>query len=380
MLISGYSLSASKTYTGKVVSPITFIQYSGTDAANSGLVDYVARVGEIVYPPIYDMKGNVLKAGSVILTLKKKYFEDKVKSAEDAVLSSKADMLTQKENYIRFKNLSAWTVASKRKFQAVRAGYLDSVAVYEENMLQLDKARIILKGCTIIAPFEGVIDEVYFLNGLSGYNPRVFKISQLNPIGIKVKMPRIEANRIKQYTPVKIYPVGSTIPHGVFYGYSILEDDGITFLTENETKFMANKDIREGNKPEVRINFPVIKFYTDELKGGTLAVPLETILKDEKGEYVWKAGNEKTMQPGKGMKLSFSIEKTYVVTDNLERYWGGITKIVALKDAGNLKENDIVLKDSFNKYNKLKDGETVYIGQLRYIFMPGEKIKVEIGE
>ena len=49
----------------------------------------------------------------------------------------------------------------------------------------------------------------------------------------------------------------------------------------------------------------------------------------------------------------------------------------ALKDHGSLKLNDVVL---VNPPKNLKEGEKLFLPMNRYILMPGEKVKVVIGD
>ncbi|MCP4180199.1 MAG: hypothetical protein GY756_20740 [bacterium] len=77
------------------------------------------------------------------------------------------------------------------------------------------------------------------------------------------------------------------------------------------------------------------------------------------------------------MKSVFPIEKVYVVPANMKTLIAGFQELEALKDSGNLSKTSIVLA---NPPDDLKEDELIYTDLGRYIFMPGDKIKVVIGK
>jgi hypothetical protein len=181
-------------------------------------------------------------------------------------------------------------------------------------------------------------------------------------------MPTREAENINPMTPITIYPNNNSEPIGVYNGYSLLCDNGIIFTTRNTPKKYANIQ-------QVDEFLPVVHFYIGSWQPKKLAVATPVLHKDKKGDYVWKAVNTKVMQPGKGMKTIFKIEKVYVVLGKLKRLYNGITDMQILKDPGTLELYDVIV--SAPKVD-LKDGQTVCLPPSRYIFMPGDKVKVII--
>ena len=83
----------------------------------------------------------------------------------------------------------------------------------------------------------------------------------------------------------------------------------------------------------------------------------------------------------KGIDTQFQIEKIYVTPADMIRYHTGYTKIVALKDSGKLELNDLVLNNPpSTKLVTLKDGDTVYYPPQAYLMMPGDEVRVVIGD
>jgi hypothetical protein len=367
-----------KTYTGTIV-PLQTNQYvSGTDFSFDGFVDSVAQVGSLIYPEITDMTGNIFKEGTVIIQLRKNFWSDMVLSSKSEVYAAKADLLTAAQQYKRYNKLtrSKTKVASIEKYQDVRAAYYDALSKLNKAKADLLESEIILKTCTQYAPFVGIVDNVYLSEGRACGNPQTIEISQLDPVGIKVKMPRREAKKIKISSLVKIYKANSNIVYGIYSGHSMLCKDGIMLQTENKLKSFHNKTIHKGKIiPQVsNISF-VDSFYNLNPNSKILSISVDSLKKDKKEYYVWKLLNTKALELNNDKSI-FKVKKIYVVPDNLKREIGGYSYYIALKNSGSLQINDLVLTTLPN--NPLQDGDLVKFIENKYIFMPGDKLKVVI--
>ena len=104
--------------------------------------------------------------------------------------------------------------------------------------------------------------------------------------------------------------------------------------------------------------------------------PESALIKDGKRYYVMKAQNRKFLEPGKGLDPTFKVEKIEVVPGNLRRLQAGFTYVRLLKDSGSLEKEDVILTDH---PKGLKNGDYVNFLPARYIFMPNELVKVNIG-
>ncbi|MCP4181303.1 MAG: hypothetical protein GY756_26365 [bacterium] len=371
---------AAKKYIGTVVTLQTNTIASGTDYSYYGTVERVARLGKIIQPQVTDLDGKIIKQGTVLIKLKEDYWRDRVLAAKSAVNSAKADLLTNKENLERYRRLtsSVSKVASIQEFQSARANYYDSLNTLDTNVTTLLETQIALDYCIQVAPFEGIVDEVMYASGQATANPATIKISQLNPIGIKVEMPRKEANKIKINTPVKIINKLTNTTQGVFYGYSILCKDGIIFRTSNHLRdYDNNTPQSDQNIPRVRNCMTVMKFFGNDLNSKTLAVAEGSLNKDNKGYFVWRAVNQKSLQAEKGINHLFKVEKVYISPSNIQRPMDGFTTCRLLSDNGKLKLHDLILTDL--PTSPLKDGDTVSFNQERYDLMPDDSVEVIIG-
>ncbi len=362
-----------KVYEGKVIPLVVETISSGSDAYFYGTVERVARLGLIVKPSITDMDGNIVEKGTVVLQQGTKYWRDIVVGSKADVAAAEQNLKTATENYERYKKLSPIGAASIQEFEQYEKEYYNALGEYKQNIATLKFNQRVLDTRTQYAPFEGIVSKVLYITGRAAGNPQTVELTQLNPIGIKVLMPREQANHIGSNTPVTIYSLNSDKKFGVFNGSSILVDDGIIFVTENfpsgfdiDTKTVASGDC-----------FSVVNFYIDYSFDRSLSVPLAALCSDGKEHYVWKAKEEKFLEPGVGLNSFLEFEKEKVVPGDLERSYAGFGIIKILKDSGGLELNDIVL---IKIPEGLKDGERVRFVPERYIFMPNERVKVIIGE
>jgi hypothetical protein len=372
-----YNVCVGKEYTGTVVPIVTETMSSGSDAYFYGTVEKVALVGSIIKPQITDMEGNVVKEGTVVMQQGTKYWKAIVKGNKALLAASKQNLRTATQNYERYKKLSPIGATSAQEFERYQKKYYDALGEYEQSKGTLAFNQRMLDTRTQFAPFEGIVTKVLYIMGRASGNPQTVELTQLNPIGIMVKMSREEANKINSNTPVTVFQTNSEVEQGVFNGQSILCEEGIIFITENYPETLNNNNLNNNSISEVRNCYSVDYFYIDNIVDKTLGVPVKSLKEDNGDYYVWKAKNRKFLDPGKGLDLTFEIEKIKVVPGNLQRLHAGFTYIRSLKDSGNLKEGDVVLTaDS----KGLKNGDRVDFLPERYVLMPNETVKVTIGK
>lgn len=365
-------LFGASEYTG-TVTPIKVIEHgAGNNAYFYGSLDYVARIGEIALPSITDADGNVVKQGTNLFSLHMKYWIEQRKGAQDQMDAAGIMVKEAKKNLERYQILVKPGAASEEVYEGYIAAYataLSNFRNYQGNVIQYDE--FLKQARAFVSPFEGIITKVMYSQGVTAENENTVEITQLNPIGISIKMSREEARKIGMNKHVKVFPLGSDNPQGILYGRSIVTDEGITFQTRN-TPAISKED---ANLRIVRDVFPVFNFSNTDMDS-KLAVPQNAILNDASGTFVWLADNSQAMIPGKGTNNQLKIEKVYIKLAGFNRLITGFSKVEALSDPGKIKLYDIVIN---NPPADLKDGETICFPQERYVMMPGDQVKVIIG-
>jgi len=226
-----------------------------------------------------------------------------------------------------------------------------------------------------IAPYEGIVLKVLLASGMAAGQPETIVIEQLNPIGVEVVMPRKEAEKINSTVGVTVYPSIDSNPVGIMYNSSVLTDKGIIFFIENRP-LLGNYFNKDGKKIPVARGVKNVLLFHFRKESEVLSVPVNSIFEDEKGYYVWLAVGQMNMQPGKALDKIFTVKKEYIVPDNKKRCMMGFITYRALLNPGSLKEYNMVLT---NPPKHLKENDLVYYHRQRYVFMPGDTVKVEIG-
>ncbi|HJO93573.1 MAG TPA: hypothetical protein QF753_09255 [Victivallales bacterium] len=372
--LSIYSFSFAKEYTGVVTPLIKSRISSGSGADYNGVIIHVARIGEIFKPEILNSNNKVVQKGTPLVVLNHAYWEGSALLAKSRVNAAIAALRTAKDDYYRYKKLVVAHSESMMLLEDRRAKYFTAITNLENCKIHLMQANAILKSCFTIAPFEGIVDKVFLSSGLAVKQPQVIEISQLNPIGINVKMPREEAYKVNLNTPVTIYSLRTGKAYGVYNKNTILSDNGLTFIAENSQDLAYQGKTTDGLI--IRHHKDIHNVYPFPYKN-MLSVPLNSIMKDSRGSFVWAAKENKTNTPGGSMKSVFKIEKIYIISANIKARIAGFQELEALKDPGKLDKTSIILS---NPPENLKDGELIYTDLERYIFMPGDRIKVIIGK
>jgi hypothetical protein len=381
---SGIVFAKSKTYDG-VASPISTVTINmGFNDMDRGFVTFTPMPGTFFRGPIFDTNGKIIRQGDLLIALDKSYRIADVNNAKANIEKDLALLHEKKEVYLRDKKLIGSHSVSVQEYQNAQSDYFQAKA-----QLEADKATLILKErilsfCDYYARFDGIVEEVMFSAGYTGGEIPIMKVSQLYPMGIDIKIPREEARKLTVETPVTVYPVDRKEPVGVFNGYSTLTKDGIKVLVNNYPKEDLFKEI-DGKKYNIIHSTDTVMpfdFLNQDSPVAKLAIPTRSVATDAKGDYVLKAIGQKNGVPGKGIKPLLKLKKVNIILGS------EITKItpsvdnIELSNSGTLKPGDLVLNASDINNLNLKDGDSVYYcyERTKYLFMPGDPVKVVIGE
>ena len=360
---------APEQYTGTVTSFLVSQYKTGSDAAYYGSLAYVSNLGDITRPAIKNSFDQTVQRGTLLYSLNQTFWEKQTEGSREMMAYAKKAYIESIMNYKRYKYLVTPGAVSKEEFEE----YLSTVSTNLYNYLNYRSQYIenqeFLKSSYQVASFEGIVDQVLYNQGMTAESAVALEVTMLNPIGIKIVIPREKAKMIGIDTPVKIFPVGSDKPQGIFYGYSMLNPDGMTFATFNKPALPPEA---KGHKVIWKTSI-VTKFYVDRTSD-TLSVSNFALQSDDQGQFVWELE-----KPEKYNDNSlYLIKKVYVKTSGLTRLQNGALNLYALADAGRLKEGDLIVDDPL--YKEMKDDETVCLSMPKYIFMPGDQVKVIIGK
>jgi len=369
--------AAPQTYEA-VAKPVisTTIRFGYNDAFR-GVISHVARPGTIVRGPVRNTDDSVADPGDILVQMKTRYRWNAVQEKLANLKSAQANMKSAKANYLRYKVLLRQNATTLETYQSMEANYFSSVGAVEAAENEVELARVMLDCCMFRAPFDAVVDEVYFPAGLCAGELDIVRISQLTPMGIKVKMDRATAAKITSETPIAVYPCNSDKPAGVFHGESYLLPDGIMLKVDNYPLPPAASTEKNGEKiPLCRTATAIPYHYYHSNRPDRLMVPEESLEKDGQGYFVWRGVGQRENQV-QGISPVFEVEKVRLVPDDLKTEVNATAFYRILKDPGSLKEFNIVL---LKPPADLKERQRVCVRPARYRFMPGDPVKVRIGE
>ncbi len=390
VLTTGFSMFADNSTQGfsspqefdAVATPVcTLTVTMGFNDDYRGFVTYTPPAGTFFKGPTLDTEGNVVEEGDLLIQMATIYRQADVDNAKANIAKDEAILAEKKEVYLRDKKLNETHSVSLQAYQAANSDYLQA-----EAQLKADKANLILKQrilelCQYRAQFDGIVNKIIFPAGYTGGERPIMEVSQLFPMGINIKMPRALADQIKVDTPITVYPVNSNEKIGAIHGYAKLTDNGVQLVVNNfpSTPEYVTED---GKKLKVVYEFDTVMpfdFINQDDKNKVLAINEACINKDSKGGYyLWKAVGEKNGQPGKGVSKVIQVKKVEITPGNEVKRISPSVKYINLKDADGLEPYDMVLRD---KVSDLNDNDSVYFcyEQERYLFMPGDPVKVIIG-
>lgn len=365
-----------QTFAGVATPIITTTLKCGFNDAYRGIITYVARPGQIVQGPLYNDHGKIVKAGDLIIQMKTNYRERCVSEKQANLKSVEAKVAYTEAQYKRYKKMLASNSVSVADFQNYEYQYFSALSERKAAKSDLALAEVMLDACSVRAQFSAVVDKVMFPAGYCAGELEIVTISQLFPMGIKIKMDRKTASKITNDTPITIYPLNSK-PIGIMHGLGYLIEDGIMLKIDNYPLPPPVKiDTPQGKIPVVEFSL-VTPADRDVKSENKLCVPTASLHKDQQGFYVWLGKGQRNMQPWRGIKSIFPVKKVYVKPDDLELNIASHSCFRILKDPGILKPFDTVLTKA---PEKLRDGDKVCLYRKRFLFMPGDPVKVEIGK
>lgn len=366
--------SAEREFTG-TVKPLTVnVLGYGYNDEYRGTIYYTPEIGTIFEGPTKDLHGNVIKQGDPLIKIYPSYREARVRKSEAALEQAKANLFIKNADFERYSKLVKNKGISEQVYQQSFSDYAGAKAAVASAECDLILAKEMLEVCTYYAQFDGIVSNVMMSAGYCAGEPKVIELTQLYPIGINITMDRRLANQITSSTPVTVYPDPSISkePIGIVNGYNILTQNGITFYSINKP---FHPVITEDGKiiPAVHKINNILPYEYDP---ADCSININALKHDVNGYFVWKGVGQKNLQPGKGLNVVFPIEKVYVVPDDLVEQVSPSDRFVKLKEPGSLTNGDIVISDP---PEGAKDGDEVCFVQARYVFMPGDIVKVKIG-
>ncbi len=364
------ALAENGPYNG-TITPLAVDQIKyGTNYGYRGIITYIANVGKYVVPKIVNRAGKTVRQGTLLVSMDTEYWKSQVIVAEATVLSTKESLITATENYNRNKKLSKDHSVSEKTFDNSSAVYYQAIGNLEAAKADLYQKQKVLEECNIYSSVEGIVTEKYMDQGnILGGEPIVLDITQLNPIGVKVKLSDNVINALFSNTARLLFLDNEGNRIEILDNFYRFDGNDFTFAVANQPLLKNSIKIDGNNYPVIDSLYRIRRFYIYEADN-SLSVPIDAVHKDSKGEYVWKLN----ANPRISSRLMIA-NKAYFVPGDLVTLQAETSNVIIVKKAENLKINDVVL---LNNTENLKDNSKVFVSTNRYKLMPGGKVKVKV--
>ncbi|MEI6056152.1 MAG: hypothetical protein WCR55_08860 [Lentisphaerota bacterium] len=354
-------------FTGKVMSTeggnLAF-------AVDRGVIDKTKKVGDVVFPNIYNDDGTIARKGSVVGKI------------------------------INFRQIAAYAAAQDTYDREVKSGKAFSSLLLEQDKNKALSAKADLDATECIAPYTGVVTNIQRGPGMGvgGAGDDFATIARMDPMIVKIPFASEIVNLIGKDNVIKVYPLGQDKPVAAWIELNPADQFSVYAFVENEIipdlTWLTPEQIA---LPKVYGLFPVRHFYDEQYltkiqiekdsvvdnltpeQQSTIAVPAVAIFSDKDGDFVYRAKGQKAFSLDKGVSIDFNIEKVPVKKGTLMREFnygtGAALNIVSLADAGTLTADD-VLCVYLDK--GLKNGDHVAYARTKWLFLPGDQVPVQI--
>jgi RND family efflux transporter MFP subunit len=226
------------------------------------------------------LEGSYVKKNQVLYEIDPKPLQAKLLAAQGMLDKATADVIFQKAQYERYKELLPKKAISKASYDQQYAAYLASLGNEESAKGNLSDAEINLSYCTIKSPINGLVGKTYVDVGnlVSGTEKtQLLKIVQLDPLRVEFNPATSDLKDFLQYKANKPFKVQVKIPKikdriwdGVvdFYDNDVTEDTSTLLLRTT----ILNKDLLL--RPDLYVNVSVTLDPQHQFK----MVPIEYVI------------------------------------------------------------------------------------------------------
>jgi multidrug efflux pump subunit AcrA (membrane-fusion protein) len=379
-------ITPSKTYfNGKAVP----VQTGKFGTPNAGILIYTASPGAIVYSQIKNQKGEIVRQGTPIIIQDGYIAKLAIETAQNNLHEVERLLQNKKTILQRYQKLNL-----KRKNLIAQNKMDDALTDYDTTNLKVKKcefalkeAKINLERCTIYPDFTGQVDEVYFAPGAAiDKNKDIVEVTMMDPMAVELKLPLTLINNLSIENIIKVYSADNSKPIEAILCKNPIDPSTTTLLVANELVPIRELTPEQKKLPVVHQALFAIRAFKSEGQiyslttnsTAPIAVPINSIKKDDKGSYVWRAVGQKVLD-NKKIKAQFTVEKVYITLGDIIRHvsWikGKGSYFRSIKETDKILLHDLLIVDV---PDGLKVGDEVVFQELHWYFTVNEKVKITI--
>jgi hypothetical protein len=283
------------------------------------------------------------------------------------------NMIEKANNYKRHQSLRDKNVISLQVFEKVEHEYVTAYLEFENAKIQLALTKTELEGCSLRAPFAGIVQNVYALPGAwVDKGEKILRLSMMTPIKIRVYLPCEVTSKLSLTSLVLVYPFGSNNALAGIIDMKEVRVNYAEFYVSNELVDIYPRERWEYGTVVRDLSFAIQRDDADA-DSQHLWIPSTVIRKDKGGYFVWKAVGQTFGNILRPIKKSFKAKKISIVPE--KKFVDFFTHKYQRIKKGLLNKNDVIIT---NEIGIIKHGGLVYYQPQRWRYRPGEKVKVTV--
>jgi multidrug efflux pump subunit AcrA (membrane-fusion protein) len=317
--------------------------------------------------------------------------------------AAKAERARAQADYVRYAVAGQRNAVAKTDVDRALADRDVKVAAFKKVLADIEAQRTRLKGhhanvaeakanladaeydlerCTLYAPFNGEVAEVWTeAGGYARTGNAVAHLIMMDPIKIDVSVSAEVAQRVQLQQVVNVYISGQKKPMygSVFEKATVADADTRTF----RISIMVRNKITHGEIDLTQDRFKDLPHLTkfsylqrERPEDPTSIYVVEenrALRKDGKGHYVWAAESHKQSDAIDWSKPILKLKKYRVVPGTKRINFQGLWLAIELKDIGDLKEGALIALDV---PKSLKDGDEMLIARKQWLLRPGQMVNI----
>ncbi len=246
---------------------------------------------------LYFQKGDKISKGEVLAEIDKKLLKAKLDEA-------KANLKLRKAGFRKSKKLHKTDSITDMEMLKAKTNL-------EQAKARVETAKVRHNRASVESPVSGIIVEKYLEKGeLASPGSPVARIQNISSVKIEIEIPESDITHYEKETPVEIslkaYP-GKTFKGKISYISSNADRASRTFNTEVSVE-NPNLVLKQGMIADLKV---LKRKYT-----GVVAVPLDTVITDEKGDWVFVLKNGKALK--KPVSIETVIEDKAIISEGLK--------------------------------------------------------------
>ncbi len=336
----------------------------------NGTLKKVLQPGTPFLSEVRRSDGSSLRKGDVVAQLDTYAAENKVGINTTKLKTAENNLRKCEDDFKRDKGLYEKQALSQVNFKHSESSYVAAQLAYAEAQLALELSQRALDVCTLRAPFDGEVEEIYMSEGSAvDHGKPIVKLVSLSPMKVTVKLPSALTRKIDRTVKVLVQPSDLSMPPQA------------AWLAKNSVKsesvecFVANPNCDLGASPETK-GLPAVRglCFVSQLAGTESIAPFwispDALVKSGDSFFVWRVKGMALGEPAAVPRV-ITTERLAITLGDQEMVQG-MFRLRGV-EAGPLKRHDVLVA---NPADDLKDGgQAAYLEQRR-LFRNGEEVFV----